>query len=401
MGDLPGSGGCKSPYCLAWLRRAFAAALLAAGLPHAALADVINVVAGGSATRDSNIFRRPDALADTTMAAYAGLRVDVPYSLQRFQLDVTRTAYRHNDLGFLDFDGTDYRGAWLWSLTPRVTGSLTADRAEAQVPFLDFQGTQRNVRRIRNEAFQLDALLGYGLHLLAAASHSQQTSSVPFVAQTDFRIARIEGGLRYVLPAGHSISLVQRTGQGEYINRVFDPLVPLDTDFKENETEVQGTWLLGGRSTLSGRLSHLERRHAHLSQLDSSGFTGEVNYAWIPTGKLNLGVFARRSLVPYFDVLTTHRIDKSIGITPRWQATDHLAVTLAFARTQSEFLGATTIPGGAARKDTYNAWNLGMSWTPARAIVLNAGYQRLRRASNDPAFPFDARITTLGAALTF
>lgn len=397
MGARGLGGGCKS-LCEKF-RAAVAVAFLAAAPFTSAWADVLSVVAGGTVLRDSNIFKQSTGVEDTTKSAYAGLRLDVPYSLQRLQIDVTRTAYRHN-LSFLDFDGTDYRGALLWNLTPRISGAITADRSEAQVPFLDFQGTEKNIRRIRNEAFTVDGLLGYGIHVIGSASDAEQISSVPFLQQADYRMTRIEGGLKYVLRTGNSISIVQRTGRGTYINRAFDPLVPLDTGFKQNETELQATFLFGGRSTFAGRLTRVERRHEHFSEFDSSGYSGELKYAWNATGKLNLGMLARRDFVPYFDVSVTHRIDKSIGITPRLQATDHVSLSAGFNRTQSDFLG-TTPPGGTARKDTFNVVDLGLVWTPRRALSLTGGFQRARRASNDPIFAFDGKITSLSASLTF
>jgi exopolysaccharide biosynthesis operon protein EpsL len=430
MGGPAGERSCKSICWAARVRRGLVAALLAATLSDAALAqvssvplagpvrrdysnfyrqtgagtgtgDVIDVLGGGWTTHDSNVFRQPQAISDTTTAAYAGFQVNVPYSRQQLHLDVTRTAYRHDELSSLDFDGTDYHGAWLWSLTSRLNGSLTADQTEAQVPFVDFQRPQRNIRRTRNEAFNLDGLLGYGIHLLLGASHTEQISTEPFLAEQDFRIARVEGGLRYVFASGNSVSFVQRTGNGEYINRIFDPQIPLDTAYKDNETELRGSWLIGGHSTLSGRVSHLERRHEHLSQLDSSGNAGEVRYDWIPTGKVDLGLLASRTLVPFFDIQTTHRIDRTFSVIPRWHVTDRVTATLELAYTESDYQGGQTAPGGAVRSDTYNVWNVGVRWLPYRTVSVGALFQGLRRASSDPAFAFDTKIGTVSVALIF
>ena len=399
---MPGrepEGPCKSVTSRA--RFVIAAASFVASLAQPAHADALNVVGGISVLRDSNVFKRKDATADTTQSYFAGLRLDLPYSQQRFELDVTRTAYRHTDLAFLDFDGTDYRGAWRWYLTSRLTGSLTAARTEQQVPYLDFQGTQKNIARTRREGFTLDGVVGYGVHVIGGASHVEQTSSVPFLAQTDFRLTQVEGGLKYLLAGGSSISLLRRRGEGQYVNRVFDPLVPLDTDFTEHETELQASLIIGGRSTLNGRLTRVERRHEHLSQLDSSGYGGEATYVWNATGKLSLGLAARRALVPYFDVATTHRVDKSLAITPRWQASDRIALSGALTRMRSDFQGDSRLPGTASREDTYDVLDLSLSWTPTRIAVLTASFQQQQRRSNDPAFEFDATIARLGATLIF
>ena len=116
--------------------------------------DVLNVVAGASLTQDNNVFRLPDdaspapgfsTKSDRISVGYAGVRIDKPYGQQRFQLDATGTYTRYNTFSFLDFGAFDYRGAWLWHLTPRVSGTLSAERKQALVPFTDFQSFERNV----------------------------------------------------------------------------------------------------------------------------------------------------------------------------------------------------------------------------------------------------------------
>src|SRR5206468_2699451 len=128
---------------------------------------------------------------------------------------------------------------------------------------------------------------------------------------------------------------------------------------------------------------------------------GEANYDWNPTGKVGIGLSARRNLVPYFDVLTTHRVDKTVSLTPRWQVTGALSASLALTRTLSDFLGGSMTPAGELRRDRYNAAELAIAWQPTKIAALGAGIQRQRRSSNDPQFSFDATITRVSASLTF
>jgi hypothetical protein len=98
----------------------------------------------------------------------------------------------------------------------------------------------------------------------------------------------------------------------------------------------------------------------------------------------------------------THRIDKTLSVTPRWQATSRISTSLALAKTRTEYAGAggTTIAGDQ-REDHYSVIDFNLAWAPTRVLGLTAGYQRLRRSSNDPQFGFDARIARVGASLTF
>ena len=375
--------------------------LLSALWAHEAAADFITLVASGSVAHDTNVFKRPDPIPDSVRTGSLGLRIDKAYSQQRFQLDATGSAYRHQDNPELDFDGLDYHATWLWSLTSRITGSLYTDRSEGQVPFIDFQRTVQNVRVSTTRGVNADGLVGHGLHLIAGASRAEQHSTTLFLAQPDFRVDYVQAGVKYVPSAGNSLSFVKRTGNGLYTKREFDPLVPLDTSYKQNETEIRAEWLPSGRSNLLFRLTQFERRHEHLSQLDSSGNGGELTFGWNATGKLSVTLSGKRDFVPFFDVQTTHRVDKSLTVTPRWQVSPQIAYTLALQRIHSDFLGNLTTTTGDTREDTYSVADLGVFWALTRNLTINAVVQRQRRSSNEPTAVFDATINRISATLTF
>ncbi len=328
-----------------------AAAMCVAFLSNATIADVVNVNVGGSTRHDTNLFKRPDAVAQTVNSGYVGLRVDKPYSLQRFQFDVSATAYRYSDLSYLDFDGLDYRAAWLWSVTPRLSGSLRSERSETQVPFFDFNSLQRN-----------------GLHATFGLSESKQVSSQPFLAQPDFKLYSAELGLKYSRIAGNSIALLQRRGQGEYLRNqnLLDPTVPLDTKYDQNETELQIARFFS-RSTFLGKLNWTERHHDQLSQLNSSGWSGDLTYTWNATDKLTANLAVRQIFVPYFGVAVTtsapiiYRIDKGASAGLKWQPTGSIALSLDVSGVHSYFSSGVSTTLGDARRDetSFVSGNLG------------------------------------------
>jgi len=276
---------------------AIAAAGLALPCGHVA-ARLLDVDVGGGISHDSNVFRKPVAVSDTIKSGFIGLRLDKTFSQQRFFFDVRSTAYRHDEQPQLDYDSLDYRSGWAWSLASRLTGSLTVSRSESQVPFQDFDRAVKNIRVTTNEGGNFDLSAWRGLHILGAAAHAKQTSSQPFLAIPDFESDSVEGGLKYVLPSGNSVAFIRRTTHGEYTNSVLNPLVAFDTNWKQNETDIQATWVSGVRSTITGRLGRFERRHLNLQQLDSSGSVGQVDFVWRPTAKIDLAVNVHRDLQP-------------------------------------------------------------------------------------------------------
>ena len=135
-----------------------------AGQEHPVMALI-----GSSVTWDNNVFHLPSSVdpqallgkptkSDRISATYAGLRVDKPYAQQRFLLELTETAYRYDNFSFLDFNALQYQGSWQWHFTPRVSGTLAADRTEALVNYTDFRDpSTRNVRTVDNRLLSVDA----------------------------------------------------------------------------------------------------------------------------------------------------------------------------------------------------------------------------------------------------
>lgn len=376
--------------------------------------EVFRAVAGGGVVHDSNLFRLSDFVdpqtalgtstkSDTITSAYVGLRVDKPYSLQRFQIDLTETVHRYENFSHLNYEAFDYRGAWKWSLTPRLSGTLSAEHKETLVPFEDFVilSRQRNVRDNDNRDFNADWWVSGGWHLLGGVSQYRQRSEVPFLAEADFSMVDRQGGVRYESAAGNSIAFVQHFRDGKYLNRVLDPVNQLDSSFDENESEMRLKWKLGGHSSLDGRIGWLDRQHDNFPARDFSGLVGELGYGWTPTGKLRLYVSAKRTIDAIVDASASYRINNAFSITPAWHATDKWIFSLRLDRVESDYRGAVTTLPGPARSDTLNSMKLMADWTPTRSISLSTGIQHAERSSNTPLAEFDASVFLLRAGFKF
>src|SRR5262245_1508178 len=118
MGDVaPGSGAPRrAPTVFFHL---LTSGLLVLGWIVAAGAqtsDRFYLLAGGSWTHDSNVFRLTDGVetplgrSDSITSGYVGLRLDQPFSLQRLQLDITQSVYRYSKFTDLDYDALNYKG---------------------------------------------------------------------------------------------------------------------------------------------------------------------------------------------------------------------------------------------------------------------------------------------------
>ena len=381
-----------------------AACILPAGWlapPAAAQQDVFNVTVGGSVRQDSNLFRKPDGqeTSETINSAYVQLRFAKDLSQQRFQFEATETAIRYANLSRLNYDALNYKGTWNWHVTPRISGTLSADRSKSLAPFEDTLGTQRNVSILENRAFNIDGWLYGGWHLLGGISQSDQSSEQQIQTQPDFRSVTVDAGVKYITRAGNSISAQQRTTDGKYQNLTVNPTQP---DYTQDESELRATWALDGKSSMTGRLAWLKRSQDGAPQRDFSGPAGDIAFNWQPTGKLALAFAASRSTGPLQDPSFNSVVNDTLSFTPTWSLSAKTAVNLNLARKTLEYRGTGTVPAtGPARSDTLDSMRIGFTWAAMRSLSVGASLETQKRSSNTPGFDYNATIGSINAALTF
>ena len=361
-------------------------------------------VVGTSETWDSNVFRLNDAAgprSDRYNATYVGLRVDKPYSQQRLLLDITETAYHYKNFSNLNFNALQYRGAWQWTVTPRVSGTLSADRSESLVNYADFRSTtQRNLRIGENQQASIDALLFGGWHLVGAAFHQQSRAEITFQVPS-YRATGGEGGIKYLFVSGNSAALNLRSTNGSYISQPLDPVALTDDGFRRSETELLGTWTASGHSAFDGRLAWVDYRSKHFSERDFSGSAARLAYRWTPSAKLSFSFSAAQDVYPWQDSSASYRVDKRLSAGPTWQAGPRTAIRMSLDQVSASY--RRPLPGftGPEHHDTTRIALLGWDWKAWRNLSVNASVQRTRRSSTDASFEFHDTVTTVGASLMF
>jgi len=370
----------------------------------ASLEDVRRIALGVSASHDSNLFRDPKQLRDpqseTITAGYVGLRIDKPYAQQRFFLDATATAYRYSKFSDLDFNALDYRAAWYWHLTPRLSGTLSADRTQTPTQFQDTLGRQSNVATSENYVFNLDGWFSGGWHVLLGASQSNRTSEQSALSnQPDYREFRGEFGVRYLFQSGSEIAAVRRRIEGDQDSQLINNVIVVsNVNYQEDQSELRGTWKLSPQSEFTSRATYLDRRYDQTPGNNFHGTAGELGYTWLPTGKLSLRLAATRSIVPWQGSLSSnYRVSNTLSIAPTWQATAGTNVYLTFQRTHDNYPST----GNTERKDTTSIAALGVNWIALRNLSLGANLLRQQRSSNDPSVEYEATVARLNASLLF
>jgi exopolysaccharide biosynthesis operon protein EpsL len=363
---------------------------------------VFTVLVDGSVTSDSNLFRRPEAFAqsDTISTGKLGFRFDKSYGQQHFELEVAKTITKYEKFKYLDFDALNYNGSWQWHLGPRISGKLSASRSESLAPFEDTLGTQRNVRITQNQAFDLDGQIGGGWHLLLGTAQNDQKSEQSTVVNRtpDFRSTSANAGIKYQTKAGNAITARWQTTEGEYIN---NPVGALNSDYTENLSELDAEWKITSNSTIKAKLGWLERDNADVTRRSFSGPSSSLNYSWTSAGKLGLNLSAARKASPLQTAGASYKEDSTLTISPTWRTSDktNAYLTYSYQTSTDKASGAPLVT--PLREDITQTITLGVGWSAMRKLTFNASVQQLQRTSNVAFAEYDATVARISAALTF
>lgn len=385
--------------------------------------DVFNVSAGASITFDDNLFRLPDSASasevlgksqrsDRIFTTNAGIKIDKPYSLQRFQVEANAVDNRFDNYSYLDYTAFNYRAAWLWQLTPNIKGTLSADQQQVLNSFAEFRGTNNELNRTRsiqtneNRIFDVDALIGGGWHLLGGITELHSRNSITFNAVGDFVQTGANVGIKYVAPSENSIALVQRAFNGNYQGRALDAVNQLDTGFKHRETELQVNWRLTGKSLIDAKIGYLDREHDNFGSRDYDGMTGKLAYNWQPTGKLGITTSLARNIYSFQQSINSYYVADTFAIAPVWEVTEKTNISMRYDYSQRDYRGAVQ-PIAEHRKDYVQSLMLAAEWKPLRTVTVTGALRREMRNSsfNDPSafgdLQYDANSATISAQLLF
>jgi exopolysaccharide biosynthesis operon protein EpsL len=362
----------------------------------------VMVQIGGSVAWDSNLLRLAEPQSERIRTAYVGLRVDKLYAQQRWFLDLTQTAYRYDKFSYLDFDALNYRGGWAWHLSPRVSGTLTAERRESLANYGDFRiASQRNVRTAGRELLSVDARWFGGWHLLGGIGREQTRFTVPFPQEGSYRARRGEAGVMYEARSGNRVTVKLLSLDADYVDRVLDPVNLLDEGFRRHESELSATWRITARSSFDARLARVEHRSRQFTQRDFSGTAGRLGYRWTPTARLSLELARTRALDPWSDLFASYRVEDRLSLDGAWQIGARMALRASLSRTQYDYRNPPFPLPGAARSDSVRSVQLAAEWRVLRNALLNARLQRYRQISSEPGARFEGTVATLDGTLLF
>lgn len=374
--------------------------------------DTFDFALGAQVLYDDNLFRLSDSespepflgksqKSDLTYSTSAGIKIDKPYSLQRFQLDATVVDNRYQTYDFLNYTAFNYRGAWLWHLTPRISGVLLAEQKQELNNFADFRDFgQKSIQTNRAHVFTVDGDVGAGVHLLGGLVDVRSRNSETFEAVGDYRQDGAEFGVKYVSRAQNWISLVQRETTGEYNGRPLDPIAQLDTGFDESTTEATLDWHASEKSEFQGKLGYVDRTHDNFSQRDYSGTVGRLLYRWKPTAKLQIDTSLSRNLFSFQEDANSYYVADTFSLSPSWKYSPKTTFRARYDYGTRDYRGAI-VPTTPMREDTVQSLLFAADWQATRKLTVTGTLQHVRRDSNISGYDYDSNSAGVSVQLLF
>ncbi|WP_170168082.1 XrtB/PEP-CTERM-associated polysaccharide biosynthesis outer membrane protein EpsL [Pseudorhodoferax soli] len=363
--------------------------------------DALKFSASQGQRYDSNLFRRStNARSETLSTTTVGLQLDKRYSLQRVELDVNLASNRYRSNDYLNFNAVNYRAVWHWSVTPRLRGSISRTRSDDINTFDYFRSFDRNVRTDIKTGATAVAVLGRDWLLLGGIERDERSNERPTAQSGDYTLRNISAGVRRVFPSGSRISYRVLDGQGDYFNRV-PGVTATPTAYSQLEHEVQVSWSVTAKTTVSATLGYIDRKHRDLAVRDFSGLRGNLNVNWRATGKSGVQLTLARSISPYQTNTASYTVGNRISMYPYWSISSRAAVYASLDHLRYSFDGALPGVDNNAREDRTNIAGLGVRWEPFDALSLNAGVYRELRTSNLEGFGYSNTSAQFSAKFVF
>ena len=352
---------------------------------------------------DSNVLRTANnEQSDTAFTAGLGLSFNRRYGLQNIRADIQAEGWWYQDHSDLNFNTLNYALGWDWRVTPRFHGVASADRREyREVTTNALGGNQVGYRTERVELLEGAFDVTASWRALAGVSHTQNESTQPGSWDGQPEIDWGHVGVGYELPSGSSVRLRYREGDGEYHDPAFTTFANLATDFRDHEWELSGRWPFSGKTTLDGRIAHLDRKHGARPQLDFSGWVGGANVAWEITGKTRLQGGWLHDLTATGTPLGGHVVSDRVFVAPVWAATGKTSFSLRYDYTRRRWEDVPAPSFDAGRRDTLQALAVGVDWSVLRMLTISGYLRGEKLDSSLPSADYNATVYGIAAKAIF
>lgn len=348
---------------------------------------------------DSNVFRLPKAVGDTTYSYGLVGGIDQTIGRQRVYASGTVRETRFVDLKALNHTNYSALAGIDWQTLYSLSGTLSYSSAQS---LYNYGGTNTIVSTAKNVENR-DEIIATGrwggsslLSLDTSYTRRKLSYSDPAYRFSALNQNGWSVGLTYKPRALLTLGTALRYTQGKY---------QLSRDFDRYDVDLTGTWVPTGLSSVTARLSYGTRksRNGAASALDFKGSTGRLSWVYQPSGKLRFTTTFSRDSGAESGFLSTEgqptgnsgdnsRITNNLSVNSVYTLTSKIRVN-AGVRLAHRSLAFGSFEGS----DTLRSASLGASYAILRNATINCDLRRESRSASGQ-LSFDYRASTVSCS---
>lgn len=361
--------------------------------------DTFQFSAGINKLYDSNLFRQSvNETSDQATISTLGVRFDKTYALQRVMANVTYIDNKYEKSDFLNYSATNYNAAWMWSLTPNLTGVLSSARTQRQINFRDLQSAVKNVNTTTENTFRAEYAPHQVLSLILGYSQVKSENDRAFNAIASNERIGVDYGARYNFPSGSYISLLGHRRDGTVNGRPLNTVLQFDTGFTDYEYDLEVSIAENGKSNLVGKLGHVEREHDNFPLRDYKAWIGSLSYQLMWTGKIKSNFGLSRSVSAFETFNSTYSLTDAATASVSYEISDKIQAGLNFRISERDFQGRAQFDT-SGRTDREHSYGANISWRPIKNIGFSLSSTKSNRNSTLAQFDFDDTLTSINVDL--
>jgi exopolysaccharide biosynthesis operon protein EpsL len=373
--------------------------------------DRLELFASENVTYDSNVFRISSKLdpvlvtgtpgrSDTVSTTSLGFLLNVPFSLQRFEMGYTWYTSRYNNFSDLNHDGRVGRAALNWAITSRLTGDVGYQEQQVLANFANIQDRRPDLVTTRMAFANGAWMVTPSWRVHSSLNAGQTDHQDPELAiRNDIENVAVEAGLSYVSAQENRIGVAARSERGRSPHEVVLFGAPFDNAYHQESIGIQGRWVVTGLSRFDGRVDYTRREYDQLKQRNYSGPTGRLTYTYFPTGKITIAATAQRDVAPLEDISASFVLVTGVTVRPDWAITEKVSLRGAFAYNVWDYRGDPAL----GLQFTHRVRSAGASvmYRPTTHISLTAGVSREVRTSTAQFGDYEVTTASVEARVGF
>ena len=244
-------------------------------------------------TRVSNIYREAGAgNSDTIATATLLAGLDQRFGRERLFGDVSLQDNRYASNSDLNNQSYSLKAGLDFATVERISGTLSGNTTRALAAYNVGNGVAPIFKKNIEDNNSIDAVIRLGLvtrySLEAGAGYRSRSFSADEYARVEYRQKRASFGLVYRPSSDLRLGVAARHTRGKFPRYSLVGGVFQASEYKRNDIDLTGRWVLSGASNLDGRLSTGKSTQTTGVGRDSSSVTGQLTWNWQPTARWSL-----------------------------------------------------------------------------------------------------------------